>query len=365
MNFFHTHISPNAIGLVIETLRSTHVSEGKRVHQFEEELTNTLRLIHPVAVNSGTSALHLALAVADVGAGDEVILPAQTFVASGLSILMCGATPVFADIQPLTGNIDPDSIAAKVTPRTKAIMAVHWGGCPCNVDEINDIARDHDLAVIEDAAHALGAIYKGNPVGTLSRFTAFSFQAIKHLTTGDGGALCCLDEKDFHEARCRRWFGIDRDRHRPSIIGERVYNLEQLGFKYHLNDLSAAVGLGNLSDIRNNLARHRQIAQAYREQLSNVPGVTLLQYPSDRESSWWIFTILVDRREDFIRALASRGIPSSVVHQRIDRNKVFGGCRDDLAGQKFFDERQVSLPVHVGLSDDDADNVVKSVRMGW
>jgi perosamine synthetase len=365
VNFFYTYISPKALSLVEETLRSTFVSEGDRVRQFEQELTNTLGLIRPVSVNSGTSALHLALKIANVGPGDEVILPAQTFVASGLSILMCGATPVFADIQPFTGNIDPVSVRAKLTPRTKAIMPVHWGGCPCDMDEINAIARDHNLAVIEDAAHALGAIYKGHPVGALSRFTAFSFQAIKHLTTGDGGALCCLDEKDFSEARCRRWFGIDRDRHQPSILGERVYDLEQLGFKYHLNNLAAAVGLGNLPDMPVNLARHRQIAQTYREQLNNVPGLSLLKYPSDRESSWWIFTVLVDRREAFIRALESRGVPSSVVHQRIDRNQIFGGKRGDLAGQKLFDGRQISLPVHVGLSDDDADNVVRSVRMGW
>jgi perosamine synthetase len=365
MNFFHTHISPKALGLVGETLRSTFLSEGERVREFEQELTNTLGLIRPVSVNSGTSALHLALEIANVGPGDEVILPAQTFVASGLSILMCGATPVFADIQPFTGNIDPVSVSAKITPRTKAIMPVHWGGCPCDMDEINAIARDHNLAVIEDAAHALGAIYKGHPVGRLSRFTAFSFQAIKHLTTGDGGALCCLDEKDFYEARCRRWFGIDRDRHQPSILGERVYDLEQLGFKYHLNNLAAAVGLGNLPDMPANLTRHRRIAQTYREKLKNVPGLSLLKYPFDRESSWWIFTLLVDQREAFIRALESRGVPSSVVHQRIDRNQVFGGKRDDLAGQKFFDERQISLPVHVGLSDDDTDNVVRSVRMGW
>ena len=278
---------------------------------------------------------------------------------------MCDAAPVFADIQPFTGNIDPVSVRAKITARTKAIMPVHWGGYPCDMDEINAIARDHDLAVIEDAAHALGALYKGRPVGALSRFTAFSFQAIKHLTTGDGGALCCLDEGDFQEARCRRWFGIDRDRHQPSILGERVYDLERLGFKYHLNNLAAAVGLGNLPDMPANLARHRQIAQAYREQLDNVSGLSLLKYSPDRESSWWIFTILVDQREDFIRALKSRGVPSSVVHQRIDRNRVFGSKRHDLAGQKFFDERQVSLPVHVGLSDDDADNVIKSIRMGW
>jgi perosamine synthetase len=365
MDFFHTNISPRAVELAAETLRSTFLSEGKRVNQFEQELAGVLGLTRPVAVNSGTSALHLALEVAGIGLGDEVILPAQTFVASGFSILMCGAVPVFADIQPFTGNIDPSSIVPRITRRSKAVMPVHWGGYPCDMDEINAIAREHKLVVLEDAAHALGARYRGRPVGSLSRFTAFSFQAIKHLTTGDGGALCCLQEEDFQEARRRRWFGIDRERNQTSILGERAYNLQTRGFKYHLNDVAAAIGLGNLPDVPANLERHRAIAARYRQELHGVAGLAHLERRSDRESSWWIFTILVERREDFIRALKSRGIPSSVVHQRIDRNKVFGGQQEHLAGQRFFDERQVSLPIHCGLSDEDIDTVVGGVKKGW
>jgi perosamine synthetase len=365
MDFFHTHISPKAIELAAETLRSTFVSEGNRVRQFEEELSRTIGLIRPVAVNSGTSALHLSLEIAGVGPGDEVILPAQTFVASGLAILMCGAKPVFADIQPFTGNIDPLSVLARIAPRTKAIMPVHWGGYPCDMDEINTIALEHGLAVVEDAAQALGATYKGRPVGSLSRFTVFSFQAIKHLTTGDGGALCCLEERDYLEACRRRWFGIDRERDLPSILGERVYNLAAIGFKYHLNDLAAAVGLGNLPDIPANLARHREIARVYRDKLAGISGLTLLENQADRESSCWIFTLLVERREEFIRALKSRGVPASVVHQRIDRNRVFGGIREELAGQNLFDQRQVSLPVNVGMTETDVAAVISAIRAGW
>jgi perosamine synthetase len=365
MDFFHTHISPKAVELATETLRSTYISEGKRVREFEEELTRTLRIMRPVAVNSGTSALHLALVLAGVGPGDEVILPPQTFVASGLAILMCGAKPTFADIERFTGNIDPISLLEKITPRTKAIMPVHWGGYPCDMDKINAIAQEHGLVVIEDAAHALGATYKGRPVGTLSRFTAFSFQAIKHLTTGDGGALCCTREEDYEAARRKRWFGIDRERDQQSILGERVYDLEGIGFKYHLNDLAAAVGLGNLPDIPDILARHRDIARIYCQELSDVPGLKLLEYRTDRESSWWFFGVLVEQREDFIRALKSRGIPSTVVHQRIDRNRVFGGERDELVGQRFFNERQVALPIHRNLFDDELECVLASIKKGW
>jgi dTDP-4-amino-4,6-dideoxygalactose transaminase len=365
MDFFHTHISPKAVELAAETLRSTFVSEGKRVREFEEELTRVLGIRRAVAVNSGTSALHLALVLSEVGPGDEVVLPPQTFVASGLAILMCGAKPTFADIEPVTGNMDPISLSEKINPRTKAIMPVHWGGYPCDMDAINAIALEHGLTVIEDAAHALGAIYKGRPVGTLSRFTAFSFQAIKHLTTGDGGALCCTQEDDYEAARRKRWFGIDREHDEQSVLGERVYDLKGIGFKYHLNDLAAAVGLGNLPDVPDILTRHRKIARLYCQELSDVPGLKLLEYRADRESSWWFFCILVEQRENFIRALKSRGIPSTVVHQRIDRNRVFGGERQELVGQRFFNERQVALPIHCNLLDEELECVVASVKQGW
>ncbi len=365
MNFFHTRISESATELALITLRSGFVSEGKLVKKFEEELSTQLGVASPVALNSGTSALHLGLTLAGVGPGDEVILPAQSFVASGLAVLMCGARPVFADIQRYTGNLDPEGARGKITPRTKAIMPVHWGGYPCDMNEINAIAVEHGLEVLEDAAHALGATYKGRPVGALSRFTAFSFQAIKHLTTGDGGALCCLRESDRDEARRRRWFGIDRVRDIATVLGEREYDLETLGFKYHLNDLAASIGLGNLPEMPTVLARHRSIAARYRAELQGVSGLQHLKCLPDREGSWWMFTVLVERREAFIRALAGRGVPASVVHLRIDRNRVLGGVQRDLENQEWFNQRQVSLPVHVGLSDEDVDQAIRAVRSGW
>jgi perosamine synthetase len=365
MDFFDTHITPRAIELASETLASGWVSEGLRVRQFEEALTGQLGLAHAVAVNSGTSALHLALAVAGVGHGDEVILPPQTFVATGLAILMQGATPVFADVDPLTGNLSPASLREKITERTKAVMPVHWAGYPCDLDEINGIANEHGLTVIEDAAHALGATYRGKPVGAVSRFACFSFQAIKHLTTGDGGALCCLNEEDERQARSRRWFGIDRVRSLPSHLGERVFDITEVGYKYHMNDLAAAVGLGNLEDFQSQLARRQEIGQFYRQQLCHVPGLTLPAIGDDRTHAYWLFPVLVERRDDFIRKLASDGIPASVVHLRIDRYSVFGGARKGLVGQDRFDGTQANLPVHGGMSEEEVRLVVRSVREGW
>jgi perosamine synthetase len=365
MEFFNTHISQKSIELVTNVLRSEHISEGPIVKLFEKELENRLGLSKPVAVNSGTSALHLALAIAGVGPGMEVILPAQTFVATGLVILMQGAKPVFADIQYDTGNIDPEDVRRRITERTKAIIPVHWGGYPCDIDEINEIAKSYNLSVVEDAAHALGAAYKGRPIGSISRFTAFSFQAIKHLTTGDGGAICCLGEDDYKTAIRRRWFDIDRLNSKPSILGEREYDATELGYKYHLNDIGAAIGLGNLDDFPKHLARRREIAKIYREGLKGVTGLKLLNYKPDRESAYWLFTILVEKRERFIKSLQAQGIPTSVVHLRIDQNSVFGGERTDLINQAKFNSEQVSIPIHCNMTNEDVAHVKTSIKSGW
>lgn len=365
MNFFNTNISSQAKENVSKVLESTFVSAGTVAEKFEKELADQLRIVNPISLNSGTSALHLALVLAGIGSGDEVILPAQTFIATGLVILMQGATPVFADIQLDTGNIDPVSLRSKISSRTKAIIPVHWSGYPCDLDEINQIALEHGLVVIEDAAHALGAFYKGRPIGSISRFTAFSFQAIKHLTTGDGGALCCLNGHDFFIGKRRRWFDIDREKSIPSILGEREYDATDLGYKYHMNDLAAAMGLGNLNETQAILEHHRKLGKLYYEGLKNIPGLQIMNYKNDRESSWWFFQILVKNREGFIRRLKEHGIPASVVHLRIDSNTVLGGIRRELVNQSKFNDLQVSLPVHTGIKEEDVIGIIETIKYGW
>jgi perosamine synthetase len=233
------------------------------------------------------------------------------------------------------------------------------------MDEINELAKDKGIVVLEDAAHALGAVYKNRPIGTISQLTAFSFQAIKHLTVGDGGALCCLNQLQAEKAKNLRWFGIDRKNSVPSILGERVYNASQLGYKYHLNDLAAAIGIGNLEDIPFILARRAEIAAKYLSELKNVPGLTFLKYQNDRQSAYWLFTILVDQRENFIRELQNKNIPASVVHLRIDKNDIFGGITPGLTNQEEFDKKQVSIPVHQALTDEDVDLIIKTIKHGW
>jgi perosamine synthetase len=364
IELFHSSISAGAATRVADVLRSGRVSEGERVREFEQRLEAELGLVNPVALNSGTSALHLALVLAGVGQDDEVILPAQTFVATGHAVLMQRAVPVFADINPLTGNIDAASVRAVRTRRTKAVIAVHWAGYPCDLQELGEVADSAGIAVIEDAAHALGAAYRDRPVGSVSRFTCFSFQAIKHLTTADGGALCCSFEEEAVRAKRLRWFGIDRAQ-ASGVLGEREGDIVEPAFKYHMNDVAAAIGLANLDELPEQLARRRAIVTTYRTALASVPGITLLRNDMDRVSAAWLFTLLVERRADFVRALRERGVAASVVHRRIDRYSAFGGLSAGLEAQTFFDEHQVSIPLHGGLSAEDVSWVTDAIRAGW
>jgi len=364
IHIFNTFIHPQASQQVNKVLDSTFISEGKLVKEFETRLSGTFGLPYPVALNSGTSALHLALELAGIGENDEVILPAQTFVATGLTILQVKAVPVFADVDYQTGNISIDSLKSKITPRTKAIMPVHWGGYPCDMDEIAAIAAAHGLIIIEDAAHALGATYKNKPIGSLSEYTCFSFQAIKHLTTGDGGAISFKKSEDSTRAMTRRWFGIDRQNSALSILGERQYDIKQLGFKYHMNDYAAALGIANMEGFSERLSMRRHIAKYYFDNLGNIPGLQLFSYKKDRESAFWLFGLHVEKREDFIRAMKEKGIVTSVIHQRIDGNSVFGGLKD-LPVQEKFDNTQIHIPIHDGMDIDKAEYVVNSIKQGW
>ena len=365
MDFFTTHISKKAKENINRVLDTTFVSAGKVAEQFENALSVKLGLVNPVSLNSGTASLHLALDVGGIKESDEVIIPPQTFVATGLAVLMQKAKPVFADIQLETGNISPESIREKITDKTKAIIPVHYGGYPCDMDEISKIAKEHNLIVIEDAAHSLGASYKGKPIGSISPFTCFSFQAIKMLTTGDGGALCCKNEKDYNRAQTKRWFGIDRKNSKPSILGERVFDISEIGYKYHMNDLSAAIGLGNIEDFDEIFNRRNEITSIYFNELKNVKGLELLKYKNDRVSSNWLFTIKIENRVKFIEMLKAHGIPLTVAHLRIDKNSIFGGINDDLDGMNRFNEVQVAIPNHSDLTNEEVTTIIKTIQKGW
>ncbi len=365
LKMFSVYMSDKSIERVIKTLRSGFIGEGSVVKEFEDKLKEIVEIPFPVALNSGTSALHLALVMAGVKAGDEVITTAQTMMATSHAILHQQARPVFSDVQYGTANIDPNDIEHRITEKTKAILVVHWAGYPCNLDEIHTIARKYSLTVIEDAAHALGATYHGKTIGTISPFTCFSFQAIKHVTSGDGGALCLLSREQYEEALRRRWYGIDRVKRKPSILGEPEWNVTEVGFKYHMNDIAASIGLENLKLLPQLLQRRQAIASYYREHLQGISGLTLFESESDRTSAYWLFTMHVERRGDFVHMLRSKGIEASVVHLRIDTNDIFGSLRTDLPVLDKLTETHISLPIHNHLTDEDISYIVDCVKAGW
>ena len=359
---FSTYMSPKAGDAVKAVVDSGWVGQGKKVKEFEDLLSSDFGISHPVALNSCTSALHLALILSGVKEGDEVILPAQTFIATGLAILMCKAKPVFVNSSSYDGTIDTHEIRNAITDKTKAIICVHWGGYPCDLNEINSIAQDHKISVIEDAAHAFGATYMDKPIGSISRFTCFSFQAIKHLSTGDGGVLACKYSQDAQKARQLRWFGIDKDTDLPDETGERVYCLEQVGYKYHMNDIAATIGIENLKVFPQTLERIKQIVNRYKSELpSSYKVFEFLDYKEDRESSYWFFPLFANNQIKFIQYLKDMGIESSIVHKSIHMHPIFGKQHDI---DTFFSDHHVALPTHPNLTDQDVDYIIDILIKG-
>lgn len=365
VTMFHPYVNKQARVNVDEVLRSRWIGEGEKVKEFEDALQKRFGFRHCLALNNGTAGLRLALAMIGVGPGDEVISVAQTCSATNMSILEQFATPVFADIQYETGNIDPGDIEHRITARTKAIIVVHWAGYPCDLEEIHQTAFEYELPVIEDAAHALGAYYQNKPIGTISDFTMFSLQAIKQLTTGDGGVLTVLTEGQYHEARRRRWFGIDRVNRRQQADGYVYWNQSEAGYKYHMNNIAAAIGLGNLEDYNVNQVIRDAYAEAYRQQLKNTAGVVLFEHKSDRRSANWLFTLHVQERKHFVKMMKSKGVETSVVHIRNDMHDIFGPLRMDLPITAEYAQTNISIPLHNRMEWADVNYVIKCVKEGW
>lgn len=353
LDLFKVYMAHGATAAVRAVMESGQIAQGPEVDAFEQELGDWFGVV-PVTVNSCTSALHLAMHLAGVGLGDEVITTPQTCLATNISILHLGATPIFADIDPATGNIDPDDVSRIVTPNTKAIVAVDWAGRACDYNAL----RIHDIPIIEDAAHAVGTRYNGTHVAESGGdYVCFSFQAIKHLTCGDGGAVVVPSDQ-LDRARRLRWFGLDRTGKTP---GPRFsQDVAEAGYKFHMNDIAAAMGRANLRDLDTVLWKHRHNAVTLRSLLGDIQGVGLPR--NDPESSWWLFTIQVDSPNDFMAAMAERGIGTSPVHDRNDGKACFAGSpRRSLPGVDAFDAHQVSIPVGWWLFDEDLERIAEAV----
>lgn len=361
---FHPHIPETAIDGIADTLKTRWIGQGPKVDLFEKRFAETLKLEHtPIAVGSCTDAMHLAYVLCDLQPGDEVIVPVFTCTATNIPLLYHGIKIRFADAQVDSLNIDPNHVRTLVNERTKAIVCVHYGGLPCDMAELQAIADDAGVPLIEDAAQAVGATYQGTPVGTLSDFTAFSFQAIKHITTGDGGMLMMKDENFAAKAKRVRWFGIDREAKQG---GTWANDIHEVGYKYQMTDIAAAMGLAALDTLDQTLHLRRSMLARYIERLDGVDGIQVVGAKhDDREHAAWLCTVLVDRRKDLEQKLRDHAIESGQVHFRNDRYTVFSQFRGEMPNMDAVEDKYLVLPLHTHMTVEDVDRVCDTIRSGW
>jgi len=342
-----------------EVLFSGYIGEGPQVERFECELAPWFGSKHILALNNGTSAIQLALRLANVGLGDEVISTPMTCVATNEPVMSMGAKIVWADIDPNTGNIDPEDVAKKITTKTKAIIAVHWGGYPCELEALNALALAHGIKLIEDACHAFGATYHGKPIGSISDFTCFSFQAIKEITTVDGGVLVCRSQEDFERGRLLRWYGIDRKENRKDFRCEK--DIKEFGYKFHMNDVAAVIGIEQLKYVGANLEKNRMNASQYNNAFSSMANVIPLRYKNDRMSSYWLYVLRIKNQLVFTECMKKARIVVSQVHARNDKHTMFKDFVTGLPGVDEFASRQVCIPVGWWLTDEDVSYIIDAI----
>lgn len=366
------HIDEEDIKAVVEVLRSDWITQGPKIAEFEKKVADYCGSKYAVAVNSGTAALHLACLAAGVSPGDEVITSPITFVASANCALYVGAKPVFADIRPDTYCIDPAEIEKRITGKTKAIIPVDFAGHPCKMDDINKIAKDKGIVVIEDAAHSLGAEYKGKKVGSLADMTTFSFHPVKHITTGEGGMIV-TDNKEYYERLLLlRSHGITRDSALFTSSNSRstapwYYEMQELGFNYRMADFQCALGISQLAKLDTFIKRRREIAAAYNEAFREMGNVISPVEMPNCKSSYHLYPIQIANRErDIIfNSLREKGIGVNVhyipVHLQPYYRKKFGYGKGDFPKAESYFARCVSLPIHQGMTDEEMEYVRTTV----
>jgi len=357
---------------VATTLRSGWIGTGPKVARFEEEFATYVGTPHAVALGSCTAALHLAFVTLGLKPGDEVIVPAMTFAATANVVVHAGATPVFADVDRSSQCLDPDDVVRRLTPRTKALIPVHFAGRACDMGSLMDIARAHDLRVVEDCAHAIETLWQGRHVGTIGDVGAFSFYVTKNVVTGEGGMLTTTDASQAARAKTLGLHGMSADAwKRFSDEGFKQYEVVEPGFKYNLTDLQAAIGLHQLARVEANLGRRNEIWARYDEAFADLPVfVPAPQEPGTRHARH-LYTLMLDLdrlsidRDAFQAELHRRrigtGIHYRALHLHAYYRDTYGYGRGDLPNAEWISDRTISLPLSPKLSDDDVDDVISAV----
>jgi dTDP-4-amino-4,6-dideoxygalactose transaminase len=338
---------------------SGYVAEGDAVYEFERRFGKYIENPYSLSLNSGTAALHIALMLAGVSEGDEVISTALTAEPTNVAIKLAGAKVVWGDVDVQTGLLDPKSVREKISPRTKAIMPVHYAGMVCNLDEFNKLSQEYNIPLIEDAAHALGSRYNGKPIGSNAAYTVFSLQAIKHITTVDGGFLCVQNQEIYNKGRLKRWFGLDKTK--PRLEND----ITAPGYKYHMNNVNATIGLVQMRHVEEIVAKYVANGNYFDEALKNIPGLELIPYYPHTEPSYWLYTLKVERRNDFIKRMSENGITASELHLRNDRHSIFAESKTALPQLDEFYKKMVHIPCGWWLEEEDRQKIIETIKQGW
>jgi dTDP-4-amino-4,6-dideoxygalactose transaminase len=366
-------IERDEIDEVVCCLESGWIGTGPRVAQFEREFASYKGVRSAAAVSSCTAGLHLSLLAAGLGNGDEVITTPLTFCATVNAIIHAGATPILADVDPQTMNIDPAQVEKRITPQTKALLPVHFAGRPCNMDALTDIARRRGLKLIEDCAHAIETEYHGRKVGTFGDFGSFSFYATKNVTTGEGGMVLARHEADLARIKILALHGMSKDAwKRFSDEGQKHYQVVETGFKYNMTDLQAALGIHQLRRVESNWRRRREIWNRYNEAFAGLP-LTLPASPEpETRHAYHLYTILIDDgrasicRDEFLDAMTARRIGVGVHYLSIPEHPVyqerFGWRLEDYSNAMRIGRQTVSLPLSAKLTEADVSRVIEAVR---
>lgn len=341
-----------------ETIYSGYIAQGQDVEELEKKLKEYFECEKLLTVSSGTAALHIALILSNVGSGDEVISTALTAEPTNIAIAQTGAKVVWADVNPETGLICAKSIKSLISNRTKAIMVVHYAGMVADLEAIYRIRREYNLPIIEDCAHAFGAEYDEKKLGYYSDFAIYSFQAIKHVTTIDGGLLIMNSADNYDRAKRMRWFGLDKS------VSRLSNDITECGYKYNMNNVNATIGLVQLDFLCENLNKYMENGAYFDKELQGVNGVKLMDYSDNTKPSYWLYTALVERREDFINYMERNGVVCSPVHLRNDRHSIFGHA-SDLEGLDVFYSNFVHWGCGWWLSENDREKVVELIKGGW
>lgn len=360
-------VDENDINAVLEVLCSDYLTTGPKISEFEKKVADYVGAKYAVAVNSGTAALHIACLAAGIGEGDEVITTPITFAASSNCVLYCGGTPIFADIDEDTYNIATQDIETKITDRTKAIIPVHYTGQPCDMNKIMSIARKHNLIVIEDAAHALGASYKSKMIGSISDMTCFSFHPVKPITTGEGGMVMTNDEELYKRLILFRSHGITRDENMMTENqGGWYYEQLELGYNYRITDISCALGISQMDKLDDFIERRHEIARRYDEAFKGNDRIITPKQLSGCDSGWHLYMIQVinKSRKEVFDKLISNGIGVNVHYIPVYKHPYYrrhGYADCQCKNAEVFYERVISLPIFPSLTHEQQQYVIDKV----